>query len=274
MKKLSESDYRLPTIEALASFDILESGTTEPMRIRGVDKTTGERGQFVVKFKNANRMSPLSSCFELLGAWIAKELDIKTVEPVLVNISQEFIKTISGKHGYQSALKSPGFNFGSAYEEGFFILPVSNFTWSETLTEQAKMIFMFDMFIANADRGAGKPNVLTNSESLMVFDHEMAFTFTRIMPFMRNLTPWIFGDSEREMYERHYFYNLLRNTNCDFSEQVQSLARLNDSFWSNALRWIPTEWQTNEISDIRNYLASLIQYRNTFAEQLTKILSL
>jgi hypothetical protein len=63
MAKVTDTTYRLPTIEALSSFDQM-IGTTSPMAIWGVDTETGERGQYVVKYKNQNRMSASASAFE------------------------------------------------------------------------------------------------------------------------------------------------------------------------------------------------------------------
>lgn len=69
--RFSDIEYSLPQIEALRAGHILMTGTTLPMILEGVDRVTGERGQFVVKFKNANRMSLTSSARELIAAWIA-----------------------------------------------------------------------------------------------------------------------------------------------------------------------------------------------------------
>jgi len=272
MQKLSYHEYRLPIIEALGSFGLMDTGTTEPMSIRGVDMETGKRGHYVVKFRHANRMTIKSSCRELLGAWMAIELDINAVEPVLVNVSKEFVNTIIGQYGYQSALKSIGINFGSVYVDGLIQIPVTKFSWDDDLLTQAKMIFMFDMFIANADRGAGKPNVLYNGDSLMVFDHELAYSFVNMLPFLRNKTPWIFSNLEKEMYERHYFYSILRGIEHNFMQQVELLQRFDDDFWQKVMKWVPKDWQTEELKDIRSHLDMIIDNKNRFSEELTKIL--
>lgn len=273
MLKLSDDHYCLPQIEALTDFGLMDSGTTEPMKIRGVDIETGERGQFVVKFINSSRMSAKSSCRELLGCWMARELDISVVEPVLVNINETFVSNLLGKNGYHSALKSIGLNYGSVYEAGYNLVPNNNFTLDYKLTEQAKMIFMFDMFIANADRGAGKPNVLSNGENLLVFDHELAFSFVDIISFLRNPKPWTIGAAEQEMYEKHYFYPYFRKQELDFSTLTDKLTCFNTEFWNKAIDFIPKLWKTDELNEIRNHLDSIIANKSIFAEQLTKIIA-
>ena len=272
MMKITNAEYRLPYIEALSAFDIMETGTTQPMAIWGVDTITGERGKFVVKFVGSSRMSAKSSCRELLSCWIAKQLEIPVVEPVIVNISEDFVNTILGQRGYQSALKSIGFNFGSRYEEGFSEFPQTNFILSNALVEQAKMVFTFDMFIGNADRGAAKPNILSDGETLLLLDHELAFSFADILSFLRNKTPWIIGTAEKEMYTSHYLYSFLNKQDINFEPFTEKLVAINDAFWEKALSLIPEGWQTEELSDIRTHLNSIIANRASFSEHLTKIL--
>ncbi len=271
--KLTDTQYKLPQIHALAAFEVLETGTTEPMAIRGVDREAGTVGHYVVKYINSNRMSVKSSCRELLGAWMANEMDIKVVEPVIVHISKDFVDTISGQRGYQAALKSVGINFGSLYEEGYIQFENSHFELSDELKTQAQEIFMFDMFIANADRGAGKPNVLSNGKEFIIFDHELAFSFVDLLPFMRNNTPWIFGPSEKEMYEKHYLYPFLRKQEIDFTPHVEKLASINNLFWEKVFSCAPAEWQSDELNEIKSYLDLIIDNREEFAQQLTKILA-
>ena len=274
MLKLTDPDYRLPKIEALMSFDIMDTGTTQPMAVRGVDRETGKRGQFVLKFHNANRMTPKSSCREFLGAWMAMELGIKVVEPVLINISQAFVNTLKGKDGFLAAQQSMGPNFGSVYEAGFAILPVRKFSMEKEFIELAKMIFMFDMLISNADRGAGKPNLLSNEQDILLLDHELAFSFMDLLSFSKNKTPWIMGTAESEMYKKHYFYPILKDKEYDFTQQVESLdCFTNNNFWSKASETLPQEWQYNELTEIQSHITSIVHYKYVFAEQLTKILS-
>lgn len=274
MKSFSDPNYRLPQIQALMSFDIMDTGTTQPMGVRGVDTETGTRGQYVVKFHNANRMTPKSSCREFLGAWMAKELGIKVVEPVLINISPEFVNTLKGKNGFRAAQQSIGPNFGSVYEAGFTILPVRNFRLDKEFIDLARMIFMFDMLISNADRGAGKPNVLGNGQDILLLDHELAFSFMDLLSLSRNKTPWIIGFSEAEMYKSHYFYPILKDEEHEFTEQVERLDCFTNSlFWSKVSETLPQGWQYNELTEIQTHVTSIVNNKYVFAEQLTKILS-
>lgn len=272
MHKITDEKYRLPSVEALAGMGVMDTGTTEPMKIRGVDSVTGERGQYVVKYIKSSRMSEKSSCRELLGAWMARELEINVIEPVIINITREFAETLLGENGYHSALKSVGLNFGSVYEAGYMELVKGSFKLQDQLLEQAKMIFMFDMFVANADRGAGKPNVITNSDNFLVFDHELAFSFADLLSFARNPEPWTIGLAEKYLYESHLFYPYLRGADIDFTAQTEKLTLINSNFWNRVNEFVPTEWRTDEIEDIKTHTEKIIANRNIFSNELTKIL--
>jgi hypothetical protein len=258
---------------ALGGFETFETGTTEPMAVTCVDVQSGERDQYVVKFRNANRMSVKSSCRELLGAWMAMELGIHCIEPVLINITDAFVKTISGRRGYKSALQSIGYNFGSIYKAGYNPLPAANFHLNDTLRDEARLIFMFDMLIGNADRGAGKPNVSSNGQMLLVYDHELAFSFADLLSFARNPTPWIIGPLETEMYKQHYFYNLLRGENNEFNQLSNLLDCFNEEFWLNAHQWIPEEWKTEDLKTSQEHVTAMVSHKTEFTEQLTLILA-
>ncbi|MBK8521463.1 MAG: hypothetical protein IPL54_11560 [Chitinophagaceae bacterium] len=57
-------------------------------------------------------MSIESSSRELIAAFIAMELELHVAEPVLVNVTPEFVETLIGKDGYKFASNSIGLNFG------------------------------------------------------------------------------------------------------------------------------------------------------------------
>ena len=104
--RFSDSQYYLPQIEALRANRVMSSGTTLPMSLEGVDRVTGVRDQFVVKFVKSPRMSPASSAKELIAAWVAMELDLPVVDPVIIHISQPFVESMRGYDGFIQATQS------------------------------------------------------------------------------------------------------------------------------------------------------------------------
>ncbi len=272
MNKITDKNYQLPTVHALEGFNVFDTGTTMPMLLKGVDNTTGHRGHYVVKYINSNRMDARATCREVLGLWIGLELGLNMVEPVAINITQEFVNTLKGKDGYLSAQNSIGLNFGSRYLEGYNELikgqPLTDFQLSE-----AKEIFAFDMFISNADRGAGKPNVLSNGKQFLLFDHELAFSFVLLLPFLQNKTPWILGDSEKEMYQKHYFYKYLQKAKIDFNEFTNRFININDYFWERVHELLPEQWHNQDLITIQKYLNAITENKEEFAQHLEKIIS-
>lgn len=272
--KLSDPKYHLPTIEPLSAFELFDKGTTAPMGVGGVDMHSGERGHYVVKFKNTGRMSTTSSAFELIGAWMAMELDLPVVKPVLVNITSEFVETaLRGREGYRAALQSQGINSGSVYQAGLSPLPTTSFILPNELLEVAKLIYVFDMFIANADRGHVRANVASNGTDLVIYDHEMAFSFCRIMSFARNPTPWNLNEADRDLYQRHFFYTTLRELKPDLTQHVSLLQRFNSSFWEKVYATLPPDWINTEVREIGPYLASIVENHAYFAESINQTLA-
>jgi len=271
MLKLTDPNYHLPVIEALNPFNLFSYGTTAPMAVWGVDTSTGERSRFVVKFKNSGRMSTTSSAFELIGAWMAMELDLPVVEPVLVNVSSDFVETaIKGRDGYRTAMQSQGINFGCKYLEGYTNIPNSAFSLPAHLLETAKLIYVFDMFIANTDRGHQRPNVISNGSKLLIYDHELAFSFLQILPFMRNPTPWILNEADRDLYKNHFFFKMLNELKPDLGREVALLDCFNTDFWVKVYKALPPDWINDQILEIESYLTSIVRNRAYFAESLNK----
>lgn len=268
----SDKDYRLPQIEALSTFDLFDKGTTAPLAVWGVDTITGERSQYVVKLKHSDRMTKTSSAFELIGAWMASELDLPVIEPALVNVSSAFVETV--REGHRAALQSQGINFGSKYQSGFSNLPKTSYTLFEEFAETIKLIYVFDLFIANTDRGHERPNVQSNGSRLLIYDHELAFSFVRILPFLRNKSPWILNEADRDLYQKHLFFKYLKEIKPDLSQQVEMLDRFNDDFWNKVLAALPPEWIDEHVLAIPPYLKSILEKSSYFAESLNKTLSL
>ncbi|WP_132055365.1 HipA family kinase [Pseudocnuella soli] len=251
----------------------MESGTTQPLKVMGVDRNSGDRGEYVVKCRNANRMSARSSCRELLGAWMAAEIGIRAVAPVLVHLSPPFVQTFAGKAGYTAAAQSIGFNFGTVYQAGYQLVPNQHFVMANTLMDQAAHIFIFDMFIGNADRGAGKPNVLSNGKNMLVFDHELAFSYLDLLSFARNPRPWELGPMEQELYKQHYFYPLLKGSGVTLEQHKEGFDRLNDGFWQCVHKYVPQDWHSEDLDAIRRHTDSILEHKDEFFQHLTQIVA-
>jgi hypothetical protein len=270
MPKITEISYFLPEIIALNGVQNFNTGTTRPMLVRGVCKQTGDKSDYVVKFRNGTRMSINSSCNELVASFIAMELDLYVAEPAIIDIVPEFVDTLIGMDGYKNALNSPGFNFGCKYVEGLF-----EFTNNQKLTTgqyfNSQQIFSFDIFISNADRRVDKQNMLTDGEKILIFDHELAFGF--IWDIIKNPIPWLITQTEMSWIKKHYFYSILKGKEHNLDTFVDKLSTLDGNFWGKLYQLIPDEWHGEHLDKIKNNLSLLVENRTHFKEELKRILS-
>ncbi len=268
--KLTDPDYFLPEIFALSGDKVLSAGTTQPMLIRGVCKKKGEKSDYVVKFICSPRMSIMSSCSELVAAFIGLELGLNIAEPAIIDITHDFVETLRGKDGYKNASNSIGLNFGCKYVPGLMEF-ASRQQLNDSLYEQAEHVFSFDIFISNVDRRVDKPNMLTDGENLLLFDHELAFGF--VMDIIKNPTPWVISESDLGWIKNHYFYPVLKGNEHNFDNFIDKLEVLNEVFWDKLQKVIPEVWLTDHFQKIKNNLTSLVLHKDQFKEQLNKILS-
>jgi hypothetical protein len=140
------------------------------------------------------------------------------------------------------------------------------------MLEVAKLIYVFDLFIANTDRGHVKANVASNGTELMIYDHELAFSFSRILPFLRNPTPWILNEADKDLYLEHFFFKTLRDLQPDLTQQVSLLQRFDSAFWAKVYATLPPDWINTQVREIEPYLASIVANHAYFAESLNKTL--
>ena len=268
--KITNTEYFLPVVDALYGDKEFGTGTTRPMLIRGVCSTTGEKSDYVVKFRNAHRMSNESSCRELVAAFIARELDMHVVEPALVNISPDFVETLIGRDGYKNAANSLGLNYGCKHVPGYIEF-IRNQSLSISQYDQAQDIFAFDIFVGNADRRFDKQNMLTDGEKILIFDHELAFGF--VMDIIKNPEPWLITLGDLDWIKNHYFYPILRQNEHNFDMFVDSFEVIDENFWNRLLYFIPKDWITNEVEQIKRNLQLLIMNKQKFRDELYRVLS-
>ena len=267
--KITDADYFLPIIEAQIAFKEFSTGRNKPLPVRGICQKTFQKNDYVVKFKNSAEMTVEASCRELLGSFIAMELGLSVPKPVLVSITHDFTQLLKGKSSYVVANNSKGLNFGCVFENGYYDI-LRNQSLSDAQKNQVNYIFPFDVFISNADRRIDKPNLLTNGNNIMIFDHELAFGF--IFDIFKNTTPWAIRPQDKDWIQNHFFFPYLKNKFPDFTIFVGNLTLLDDSFWEKAFLLIPDEWKTEQLHEIKSYLQALITRKDVFLQELQNVL--
>lgn len=215
-------------------------------------------------------MSIESSCRELIAAFIARELELNVADPAIIDITPEFTETLIGKDGYKFASNSIGINFGCKYFTGYWEF-VKGQKLIENQFEAAEKIYAFDIFIANPDRRVDKQNMLTEGREILIFDHELAFSF--VMDIIKNPKPWIFSTNDQSWIKAHYFYETLRQNEHNFDKFVDTFSILDDYFWQKTRSLIPLEWNSDQIDEIHKTLNLLVEHKQHFLENLYKTLS-
>lgn len=170
MSKITQENYTLPIIEALSPHESFESGANKPLLITGAD-VNGRKGDYVVKFRGAARMSNEACMRELLAAFIAAHLGIRIVSPVIVNISQNFVELLIGNDAWQYANKSLGFNYGSEYIKKYStILPTQDLNLDENFWETARTLIPDEWLSDQFDRIKQHFSAICNNKDAFIIE--------------------------------------------------------------------------------------------------------
>lgn len=272
MVKISDLNYFLPQVQAFEAGRVLTSGRTRPMLMRGVCVQDGSRGDYVVKLKGSPQMFDDSFMNEIVGCFIAAELNLNTPEWVAVDVSPVLVETMEGHPNYQLAQQSIGLNFGTVLKDGYLeVLPGQ--AMPADLKNRLYDIFAFDVLIGNPDRRVDKPNFLSNGKDLLIYDHELAFSFSQVLPFARNQQPWTIPAMEMEWITKNYCFDLLRGNPWDYVSFAERLEALDQGFWDKADALIPVEWKTGNFAGIKTHVTSIVSHRQIFIAELNRILS-
>lgn len=268
MQKITLPEYRLPEIIPLQWVRTLAGGANQPLVIRGVD-ASGLPGEYVLKYRGAERMDEAACRRELLAAWIAAEMDIWTPEPVVIYIEEAFIDTVPP--ALQEALrrKSPGWNFGTRYLAANVSLQPST-ELPPVLFQTAARIFAFDLMLQNADRRSEKPNAFLANERIYVYDHELAFGFLVMLPMFANPEPWILSQTDVAAAKNHLFYPMLcGNKAVDWEAALSSFSQLTPPFWQRANDLLPETWKdAQEMARIESHINQIGHHLHTFTEEI------
>ncbi len=271
MSKITETDFYLPEVYPVIYHQNFTNSANKPLLITGIEKQNGSKDDFVVKLRSAERMSNEAFMRELLGAFIALELDIAVVKPAIIDVGEEFLELLKGRDCWIVAGKSIGYNYGSQYIKGYNTL-ILNQSLNDKLLPFAQNIFVFDLLIQNMDRTESKPNMLANGEEIVILDHEIAFGF--VFDLFLKGNPGEFKDSDYHWINNHCLLSLIRGKPFDFENFSVKLNRLDDSFWKKAWELTPDDWKNkNQFDKIRDFISTVRDNRNVFIQELKKIMS-
>jgi hypothetical protein len=270
MVKITDPQFTLSIVEALGPHAVFSTGANMPLLLTGVNEE-GIKGDYVVKFKGAERMSPEANMRELLALFIAAEMNILSVQPVLINISQDFVDLLVDNPAWEIARKSAGINFGSVYIKGYKTIVITE-ELNERQLKYAQELFAFDVFIQNPDRTFKKPNMMTNGHEIIIYDHELAFSF--VLDIFQNKQPWLIRDSDLEWINKHCILPKIKAKEFDFQAFSDGLLALTEDFWEKAWFLMPDEWQSlAQFNNIKQYLTAICNNKEAFINHLQQLMS-
>jgi hypothetical protein len=202
----------IPVYQAIEFKEEMIGGSTQPWQVTVLKN--GAPVSYVVKlYTEKSNEANCTILKECVCSRLAKEFDLQTPEPALIDFSPQFIETLPVK--FQTALKrrDPRLKFGTELLKS----PYQNY--SPSLQEKylknydLGSIYAFDNLILNVDRRVDKPNLLFKNESAVLIDHELTFaTSQNTLNQLNNNSVWAHN------HKRHIFYEVLSNLN--FAEQA------------------------------------------------------
>jgi hypothetical protein len=241
----------LTTVTATRFIKQMGSGRTKPCLLECEDDA-GNVVELVVKYSAALMEKEKNLALEAIVAMLAADLRLPIAEPFVVEISQDFISTITDGTLATRLKDSCNLAFGSALKTG-----VSAWLMNQTVTtgqsQTAAEIAVFDQIVINSDRRPMNPNCLFSGDELVIIDHELCFA-----RFLFWQEPWAEGGlkeleaRETHIFGRPYFEAPLRSLD-RFAEAWEALPM---SRFDDYLAALPPKWVYDEgkIVEILNYL--------------------
>lgn len=246
LRRVSPIEYNLATKKGktLPSFITCETND-------GSNSTV----EVVAKFSAGCEQGNINLACEVIAACLAADLGLPIPEPFLIEVTPEWPPTIPDQSRRALVQKSSPIAFGSKNQAGQF----NDWNIGNKITDSmlpiASSIFVFDGIIQNPDRIEGNPNCLIRGESLVIFDHELAFSHRLVFGWK---PPWVLGGLQHMAQSNHHiFHRELRVRKIDYEPIRAAWKGLSDTMISDYERAIPVEWK--DASSVAAEAAHLIK---------------
>ena len=213
----------------------------------------GYISHFVVKLKNDLPYKEHSCAREMIGSLLATAFGLLTPPPGIINIPDDFYEIVDNQALRDRLQASSGYNFGSRNVEINAFLGVD---LPPGKLQEGFEVFVFDALIQNSDRRVGNPNLFSSPDGFILFDHELAFPFTKTVGIIGGFpNPWELTDP-RYLYflKDHIFYQSVRSNKVNFDSFHEKLTNLTEPFIDGIISKLPDEWYGKEIEIIKDYL--------------------
>lgn len=224
-------------------------------------------GEYVVKLRGAVGESGLLN--ELFAARLAGHFGLTSPEPALIAVGEALVELIAKTQPSHAARikASVGLNFGTKALSGFSTWPVDK-SVPEAMWQAAVNIFAFDALVQNPDRRYSNPNLFSSGDNVVIFDHEMAFSF--VLALVPSATPWRLDD--QQYLADHVFYRKLKSKPIDLTGFTASLRGLSETFLAGIVADVPAEWNNENVLKIEGHLRAVSEHATEFADEVRRSL--
>ena len=240
-------------------------GRTQPLVLHCDRQGEEEEVEVYVKLRGSPRIAPTGLLREAVGTLLGRDLGLPIPEPFAVEITEQFVRAMPSPGASHAALiaNSVGWNFGSRARfpqvvqwSPAMVVPIN-------LRPQLAEVFAFDAMIQNPDRGRRNPNCKVKDEELVIYDHELAFSFLDLIG--RGKPPWEPGGLDHltaPTADQHAFFEELRGTSVALERLVDAWAKIDAArvaayFAALPPGWVPAGDAPQRITD---YVAELQQH--------------
>jgi hypothetical protein len=230
----------------------------------------GENGNLECVVKIRSRVEGGNSALVYLKEWVAaalgKMLNIPVPQPFAVKITNEFANSQSIPLR-EELLKSTGLAFGSEFKAGFSSWVTSALLPSE-LRESAADLVAFDVMIHNPDRRKENSNVMTRHNELLVFDHDMAFSFLELI-IGQKIDPWL--DPCSYIQAHHIFSGQFGRNLPTLANFRQAVTLITDDDLELIRKQIPEEWARDNQNSLDQIVLTVKKRRDHVSEWLSEV---
>jgi hypothetical protein len=258
---------------AAVRFDrVAECGRNEPLRVLVEMDDDGSELEVFLKPSGRPEVGIEGMANELLAACVAGHVGLPVCEPVVVELSPEWIASIPSVSLREMLKRSCPLAFASrSAGDGW-----RRWTREDRLGGERRPlalgIFAFDVFTENVDRLVSNPNLLIRGDEFRIIDHELCFGL-RMKLFPRP-EPWREGYLEARVApggDAHVFGQLLKGDRyIDIPALRPAWESLSDEVLTDYGAMLPPEWSeaANAVTDGLTHLA---QVRDRIDECLTEV---
>ncbi|MDZ4796914.1 MAG: HipA family kinase [Bryobacteraceae bacterium] len=266
---------QIPYLVAVQFHRFMGTGRTSPVLCGCEDSESQVAGDAVVKLRGGLDQGITGLVCELVGSRLATYFGLDVPEAALVWIVPEFADVVAGlgaggpgSAGARTIRTSVGLNFGTRLLRGMSNWPVDK-PVPEKMHQTALEVFAFDALIQNPDRRFNNTNLLTQGDRIVLFDHELAFSF--LLDILPSTSPW--RVEEQTYLTEHVFFRLLRSRVVDLARFESLLAELAGPSLDGILAAVPPEWNNESLEKIEQHLRVLSAHASEFAEAVRRRLA-